>query len=160
MVDRDNFLEYLVHYSNLHNRAMFNHIEIYLASKKHLGIFLLRIFVSIRLLYGVVDNIVSWERMIEFSNFLKSNDFPFPITNAVISVYVQFLGAILILVGYKIRFASFVLVINFLVALIFFHIRIGDTIEGMTGALAMLFGCLTFLFTGADKISLDDRFKN
>ena len=95
-----------------------------------------------------------------FPFFLKSNDFPFPTTNAIISVYVQFICAILILVGYKIRFASFVLVINFLVALIFVHIRASDTIEGMTGALAMLFGCLTFLFTGADKISLDDHFKS
>ncbi|CAN0509914.1 unnamed protein product, partial [Scytosiphon promiscuus] len=52
-----------------------------------------------------------------------------------------------------------VLVINFLVALIFVHISAGDTLEGMTGALAMLFGCLAFLFTGSDKISLDHRLK-
>ena len=96
----------------------------------------------------------------EFSVFLQNNGFPFPTFNAIVSVYVQFLGAILILVGYKIRYASFVLVINFLVALIFVHIRANDTIEGMTGALAMLFGCLTFLFSGADKISLDDRYKS
>ncbi|MBX2842902.1 MAG: DoxX family protein [Flammeovirgaceae bacterium] len=139
---------------------MYEHIEIYLDSKKHLGIFLLRIFVSIRLLYGVLDNIISWERMIEFSDFLQNYGFPFPLVNAIISVYAQFFCAILILVGYKIRFASFVLVINFLVALIFVHISAGDTIEGMTGALAMLFGSLTFLFTGSDKISIDHRFKS
>ena len=139
---------------------MLNHIEKYLDSKKHLGIFLLRIFVGTRLLYGVIDNVISWERMLEFSHFLSNHGFPFPKTSAVISVYVQFFCAILILVGYKIRYASFVLIINFLVALIFVHIRANDTIEGMTGALAMLFGCLTFLFTGADKISLDDRFKS
>jgi len=138
---------------------MLNRIENYLDSKKHLGIFLLRIFVGARLLYGVIDNIISWERMIEFSNFLSNNGFPFPMANAIISVYVQFFCAILILLGYKIRYASFALVINFLVALIFVHIRANDTIEGMTAALAMLVGCLTFLFTGADKISLDDRFK-
>ncbi len=139
---------------------MFNHIETYLDSKKHLGIFLLRIFVSTRLLYGVVDNIISWERMIEFSKFLENNGFLFPTTNAIISVYAQFFCAILILVGYKTRLVSFVLVINFLVALIFVHIKANDTIEGMTGALAMLFCCLTFLYTGADKISLDDRFES
>ena len=139
---------------------MFNQVEIYLDSKKHLGILLLRIFVSTRLWYGVIDNILSWERMIEFSVFLQNNGFPFPTANAIISVYKQFFCAILILVGYKIRFASFVLVINFLVALIFVHIRANDTIEGMTGALAMLFGCLTFLFNGADKISLDNHFKS
>lgn len=137
-----------------------NIVEKYLDSKKYLGIFLLRIFVSTRLLYGVLDNILSWERMLEFSYFLQSNDFPFPTISAIISVYVQFLGAILILIGYKIRFASFLLVINFLVALVFVHIRANDTIEGMTAALAMLFGCLTFIFTGADKISLADHFKS
>ena len=144
----------------MRKQGIIYHLEMYLGSKKHIGLFLLRIFVSTRLLYGVIDNIVSWERMIEFSNFLKSNGFPFPTTNAIISVYVQFLCAILILVGYKIRFASFVLAINFLVALIFVHIRTNDTVEGMTGALAMFFGSLTFLFTGADKISLDNHFKS
>ena len=139
---------------------MFNRIESYLDSKKYLGIFLLRVFVGIRLLYGVIDNIVSWERMIEFSAFLQNNGFPLPMFSAITSVYVQFLGAILILVGYKIRYASFVLVVNFLVAVIFVHVRANDTIEGMTGALAMLFGCLTFLFNGADRISLDDRFNS
>lgn len=139
---------------------LLENIEKRLQSKKHLGILLLRIFIGTRLLYGVIDNILSWERMMEFSHFLQQNGFPFPTANAVISVYVQFVGAILILIGFKIRLASFVLVINFLIALIFVHISIGDTIEGMTGALAMLFGCLTFLFTGADKISLDQRFKS
>ena len=132
----------------------------YLDSKKHVGIFLLRIFVSTRLLYGVIDNILSWERMIEFSDFMQKNDFPFPTISAIISVYVQFICAILILIGYKIRFASFLLVINFMVALIFVHIRAHDTIEGMTPALAMLFGCLTFIFTGADKISLENHLKS
>lgn len=134
---------------------MIKAIEAYLVSNRHLGILLLRLFVSIRLLYGVVDNVISWERMIEFSDFLQSNGFPFPIVNAIISVYAQLLCAILILLGYKIRLASFILIINFLVALIFVHLKLGDSVEGMTGALAMLFGCLTFLFTGADKMSLD-----
>jgi putative oxidoreductase len=95
--------------------------------------------------------------MIKFSDFLEANQFPFPVLSAVASVYVQFLGALLILAGYKIRIASFILSLNFMVALIFVHFRANDTIEGMTPALAMLFGCLTFLFTGADKISLDHR---
>lgn len=137
-----------------------NRIDKYLDSKKHLGIFLLRIFVSLRLLYGVIDNIISWERMIEFSNFLQLYNFPFPIFNAVLSVYVQFIGAILILIGYRIRIASFILVINFIIALVFVHIIGNDSIEGMTGALAMLFGCLTFVFTGADKLSLETYSKS
>ena len=94
--------------------------------------------------------------MIEFSNFLQNNNFPYPVISAVISVYVQFFGAIFILLGFKIRYACFLLSINFLVALIFVHLRANDSIEGMTPALAMLFGCLTLLFTGEEKISLEN----
>lgn len=133
-------------------------IKIFLDDNKSVGILLLRIFIGCRLFYGVVDNVLSWERMIEFSNFLEANNFPLPIISAIISVYVQLIGAIFILVGFKLRFASFLLSINFIVALIFVHFRANDTIEGMTPALAMLFGCLTLLFTGADKISLDNYF--
>ena len=132
-------------------------IEKWLAANRHFGIFFLRLFVGLRLLYGVVDNVLSWEKMLEFSAFLESNDFPVPLICAVTSVYVQFIGSLLILLGYKIRLASFVLVINFLVALLL-HIRAGDSIEGMTPALAMLFGSLTFMFTGAGKIALEKEF--
>jgi len=135
-------------------------IERFLDANKQIGILLLRIFIGCRLFYGVIDNILSWERMIEFSNFLDANNFPFPIISAVTSVYAQFFGAIFILAGFKLRFASFLLSINFIVALIFVHFQANDTIEGMTPALAMLFGCLTLLFTGADKISLENYFSS
>lgn len=134
-------------------------IENFLTANKHVGIFLLRIFIGCRLFYGVIDNVLSWERMIEFSDFLATNNFPLPVISAVTSVYVQFFGSIFILVGFKLRVASFFLIFNFLIALIFVHFRANDTIEGMTPALAMLFGCLTLLFTGADKISLENYFR-
>ncbi|MEQ8470754.1 MAG: DoxX family protein [Marinoscillum sp.] len=133
-------------------------IENFLDANKPVGILLLRVFIGSRLFYGVIDNILSWERMIEFSNFLAANNFPFPIISAVTSVYVQFFGALSILIGFKLRVASFLLALNFMVALIFVHLRASDTIEGMTPALAMLFGCLTLLFTGPDKISLKGYF--
>lgn len=131
---------------------------------RQVGILLLRIFIGCRLFYGVIDNVLSWERMVEFSSFLAANNFPIPLISAVISVYVQLVGSILILVGFKLRVAAFLLSINFLVAIIFVHVQSSDTIEGMTPALAMLFGCMALLFTGADKISLEhygnDMWKN
>ncbi|MDN5212978.1 DoxX family protein [Fulvivirgaceae bacterium BMA12] len=141
---------------------MFNtqKIEQFLGANKHIGILLLRIFVGGRLCYGVIDNVLSWERMIEFSDFLKANDFLFPTISALVSVYVQFIGAMLISFGFKIRIASFLLTINFLVALLFVHFPANDTVEGMTPALAMLFGCLTLLFTGAEKISLENYLRS
>lgn len=135
-------------------------MESFLETNKYVGIFLLRIFIGCRLIYGVIDNIFSWKRMIEFSKFLEANNFPFPIISAVTSVYVQFFGALFILLGFKTRFASFILTINFIIALFFVHVRANDTVEGMTPALAMLFGSLTLLFTGADKISFDNYLKS
>ena len=127
-----------------------------LESKQYVGILLLRIFLGARLLYGVIDNVLYWERMEEFSLFLESHGFPFPLLSAVVSVYVQFLGALSLLVGFQVRLFSFLLIINFIVALLYVHIPVNDTVEGMTPALAMLFGCLTLFFTGADKLSVDN----
>lgn len=122
-----------------------------------LGLLILRLFIGSRLIYGVIDNIISWEHMVEFSKFLATHGFPMPLTSAVVSVYVQFIGAVLVLVGYKTRVAALVLVVNFIVALFAVHIPINDTIEGMTPAMAMLFGCLTLFFTGPGKMAFDKK---
>lgn len=124
-----------------------------------IGIFILRLFIGLRLIYGVLDNIVSWDRMIDFSEFLSNHSFPFPLMSAVASVYIQFFCSIAILLGYKVRMASYLLIINFIVAIIFVHIRSHDSIEVMTPALAMLFGCITLFCTGGYKISLDSFFE-
>lgn len=129
-------------------------------NKVHVGILFLRIFVGSRLIYGTVDNIVSVERMAEFESFLHQNGFPNPALFAFISVYLQFVGGLFVLVGFKTRSASFLLMVNFIIALVFVHIRSRDSIEAMTPALAMFFGCLTLIFTGAEKISLDDYIKS
>lgn len=125
-------------------------------SRQYLGLFILRLFLGLRLLYGVLDNVLNWERMVEFSLFLENNEFPIPLISAVTSVYVQFFGAISLLVGLKLRFFSFLLVLNFIVALLFVHLANNDTIEGITPALAMLFGCLALFFTGPGKISIEN----
>lgn len=123
-----------------------------------IGILILRIFIGTRLLYGVIDNILKWEKMIEFSVFLNNFQFPYPIWSAVLSVTFQFLAAVSILLGYKIRFFAFIMVINFIIALVFVHLPLNDTIEGMTPALTMLFASITFIFTGPGKYSLDYYF--
>lgn len=132
-------------------------IENFFDTRKDLGILLLRLFIGGRLFYGVIDNVLSWEHMLAFEGFLQANGFPFPLVSAVVSVYAQFICSIMILLGFRIRIAAIVMVINFIVALLFVHIATGDTVEGMTPALAMLFGSLTLLFTGAGKYSLDQK---
>ncbi len=125
-----------------------------LSGQSAIGILLLRMFISLRLIYGVIDNVISWERLLAFANFLQAQGLPFPKLAALTSVYLQLVAGIMILLGYKIRLASLVMVLNFLVAL-WVHLKMVDTVEEMTPALAMLFGALCLLFTGAERISLD-----
>jgi putative oxidoreductase len=119
---------------------------------KDLGVLFLRIFVGLRLIYGVIDNIFSWEKMIEFSQFLKNFGFPLPLFSAALSVDCQLIAGMMILIGFRIRLAPIVMIINFIVALVMVHSN--DTIEGMTPALAMLFCSVLFLFQGSGKYSI------
>ena len=120
---------------------------------KDVGVLLLRIFIGTRLLYGVLDNIFSWSHMLQFKAFLQLFHFPMPLVSAIVSVYAQALCGVLIITGWKIRGAALVMIFNFIVALLMVHR--GQTIEQMTPALAMLFGNLLFLFTGAGRYALD-----
>jgi putative oxidoreductase len=135
-----------------------NKIDNWLSSNSDIGLLALRLFIGLRLMYGVADNIFSQEHMVEFAHFLEANAFPLPTLSAIVSVYVQFIGGLLILTGYKIRLASALLIVNFLVALGMVHFK--DSVEGMTPALAMLSGCVTLLFTGAGKYSFDNCIKH
>lgn len=117
------------------------------------GLFLLRLLVAARLIYGVQDNILSWERMVEFERFLAERGTPFPMIGAVVSVYVQFICGILILLGAMIRLAAVPLIINFVVALLIAHRS--DTFVAMYQALTMLVAGFVFLFEGAGKLSID-----
>lgn len=130
-----------------------NNIQQWLRSNSDIGLLALRIFIGARIIYGSFDNIVSWDKMMEFSIFLKANNFPVPIYCAVLSVYTQFICACLILVGYKTRLAAAVLIFNFIVAIIGVHLK--DSIEGMTPALAMLFISVGLLFLGSGKWAVE-----
>jgi len=124
----------------------------WLENNKDIGIFLLRVFISLRLIYGVQDNLFSWNHMLEFSGFLQKFNFPLPLISAVTSVYAQFISAVMILLGWKIRYAALILIINFTVAWLMVD-RYGS-IEEMTPALSMLFCSILFLFQGAGKYSI------
>lgn len=124
----------------------------WLNKNRDIGIFLLRIFVAVRIIYGVSDNILSWDHMVAFRDFLDKFHFPLPLASGVVSVYLQFICGLLILIGYKIRPAAFLLMLNFLVAVLMVHRN--DSFESMTPALALLFSCIVLLFYGPDKYSL------
>lgn len=87
---------------------------------------MLKIFIKVaigfHLIYGTKDNVFSWDRMLEFSDFLTSFGFPIPIVSAVVSVYAQFLCGRLFIVGYKVRIVAAIMVANFIIALAMVHI--------------------------------------
>lgn len=119
----------------------------WLDKNPNLGLLLLRLFIGLRLIYGVADNIVSWDKMLEFSGFLQSFHFPLPLFSAVISVYAQAIAGILFITGWKVRYAALLMIINFFIALVMVHRQ--DTIEQMTPALSLLFISIFLLFSGS-----------
>ena len=119
------------------------------------GIFLLRLFIGFRLVYGVLDNVLSWDHMLRFRDFLQQFHFPFPLICAVTSVYIQLLAGLMLIIGWRTRYAALLVIINFLVAL--FMVHRNQSIEAMTPALAILFSAILFLFAGAGRISIDRK---
>lgn len=122
--------------------------------RKQYGAIFLRVLIGWRLIYGTQDNIFSWERMIEFRNFLEQLGTPFPLLSAQLSVYAQFICGILYIIGLWVRPAAIVMIINFVCALIIAHI--GTSFLETFDALVMLFGSIFFLFYGSGKISIDN----
>lgn len=123
--------------------------------KTSIGLLLLRLFIGLRLIYGVLDNVFSMQHMHEFEAFLQQFGFPFPLILAFISVYVQLLGGICLLIGFKTKWAGLLIAFNFLVAILAVHLPSADSIEVMTPAVAMFVVAVALFFTGAGKFAID-----
>lgn len=128
-------------------------INTFFNRRKDFGAFFIRLAIGTRLLYGVMDNILSWERMIEFSEFLAFHQFPFPLLAAATSVYIQFICGLLIMCGAFARMAAVVLILNFLVAI--FGVHLHDTYLNTFPAIMILSASFFLLFNGAGKLSVD-----
>lgn len=134
--------------------SLFSKLDRFFERRKDYGAVFLRLIIGWRLIDGTQDNVFSWERMIEFRNFLEQHGVPYPLAAAHVSVYAQFICGILYLLGAFVRPAALVMIINFISALYIAHL--GTTFQQSFEALMMLFGSAFFLFYGAGKISLDD----
>lgn len=117
------------------------------------GVLFLRVAIGVFLIYGVQDNIFSWERMLEFRDFLEANGMPFPLFSACLSVYVQFFCGIMLLLGVAVRLAGLLLIFNFTVAILLVHI--GQTFQQYYPAAQLIAVGFFFLFNGAGPVSLD-----
>ena len=124
---------------------------------RELGPLLLRIFLGFTLIYGTQDNVLHPERMLEFRDFLAANAFPYPLASAYLSAWAQLVCGILIVIGLLTRWASLVMVVNFLVALGMVHVAL--PFSQNISPLAMLFCSLCFLFYGAGRYGVDARLR-
>ncbi|WP_400191479.1 DoxX family protein [Hymenobacter sp. B81] len=119
------------------------------------AILVLRLFLSSVLVYGVLDNIVSAERMLEFEQFLTQHRFPLPPLAARLSVYAQFACGLLLGLGLFTRPAALVVAVNFLVALGMVHW--GLPFSQNVAPLAMLLGSVSVALSGPGRYSLAAR---
>ncbi len=116
------------------------------------GIFI-RVPIAFHLIYGTQDNVFSWVRMLEFRDFLESFGFPIPLVSAVVSVYLQFLAGILYFIGWKVKYAAIVMILNFVIAILMVHWQ--DPYPRMFPAIMMLCASAYLLLAKPDRLSLD-----
>jgi putative oxidoreductase len=88
---------------------------------RELAPFFLRVVVGVHLVYGTVDNVISWARMHEFAEFRSAKGFPLPRAGAVVSAWSQFLCGIAFVLGIWVRPAAAIMIVNFLAALAIAH---------------------------------------
>ena len=124
------------------------------ADKTDIALLLLRLAFGFRLVFGTVDNIVSWEQMLEFRDFLEGHGFPIPLVSAVVSVYAQFLAGLCWMIGFRVKLFSILMIGNFVVALLFVHIAGGSTYLETAPAVHMLVVSIVFVLTGAGRLVL------
>ena len=124
---------------------------------KSLALLLVRLAFGARLIYGVMDNILSWDRMVEFEAFLTANGFPFPLVSAIVSVYLQMLCGISWILGYKVKYTALLMVGNFLVAIVGVHLIHGDSYINTAPAIHLLCISLLLFVFGAGLYALDKK---
>ena len=123
-------------------------------ARRDYGVIFPRLLIGWFIIWGVQDNILSHERMLEFQRFLAAQGTPWPWFSARLSVYAQLICGLSILLGAFVRPLSIVFIINFICAILIAHR--GQTFQQMFPALMMIAAGLFFLFHGAGKLSIDE----
>ncbi len=137
--------------------GFFHRVDSALARYTDLGLLILRVVIGAHLIIMTLDNVFSWERMLEFRDFLAHFGFPSPLFCAVLSVAAQFLCGIAFVLGLFTRPAGAIMGFNFIVAIVMV-----DRLQPYPGAfpaLALVAVALCLLFTGAGRWSLDRRWR-
>lgn len=122
------------------------------------GMLFLRVLTGAFLIYGVIDNVVSGERMDEFSTFLAANRFPAPALMAPLSVYVQLVCGVALVLGFLTRWTGIVVAVHFVVAVVMVHWS--QDFRGWWPAIVLVGIGVQFALTGAGNLSLDALIAN
>lgn len=120
---------------------------------KEYGPIFIRLIIGVHLVYGTQDNVFSYARMEEFAAFLSAHKVPFPLFAAFVSAYAQFICGILFILGAATRYAAFVMIINFIAAILIAHL--GDPYPAKFPALMMLAGACFLFLHGPGELSVD-----
>ena len=120
---------------------------------KEYGPAFIRLIIGFHLVYGTQDNVFSYARMEEFAAFLSAHKVPFPLFAAFVSAYAQFICGILFILGFATRYAAFVMIINFIAAILIAHL--GDPYPAKFPALMMLAGACFLFLHGPGELSVD-----
>ena len=91
--------------------------------------------------------------MLEFRDFLQAHDVPYPLVAAYLSVFTQLLVGLMLLLGWSVRLACLLLIINFTAALLIVHI--GQSFLQYYLAAELLCAGFFYLFNGAGPVSID-----
>ncbi|MBC9795156.1 DoxX family protein [Sinomicrobium weinanense] len=124
-------------------------------TRKDIALLVIRLAFGIRLIYGSIDNITDWDRMLEFQGFLAAKGFPLPLLCAVVSVYAQFFTGLSWIAGYKVRIFSLLMILNFIVAIVGAHLLAGDSYLNTAPAIHLLAVSFLIYFMHAGRYSVD-----
>ena len=119
---------------------------------------MMRVLTGAFLIYGVLDNVVDSERMMEFAVFLETNNFPAPNLMASSSVYLQLLCGIALALGLLTRWVGIIVALHFVVAVVMVHWS--QDFRGWWPAIVLVGIGVQFALTGAGRFSLDALIAN
>lgn len=124
-----------------------------LAALGDLALLTARLLTGSFLIHGVLDNILSRERMAEFSGFLAANGFAAPDLMAPLSVWAQCAIGIALILGLLTRWAGLLLAFNFTIGVVMVHLA--QSFREIWPAAVLIALGLLFATLGAGRIALD-----
>jgi len=121
-----------------------------------LAVLALRVLTGAFLIYGVIDNVMSAERMEEFVQFMAANGFAMPELMAPLSVYAQLVFGLLFVLGLFTRWAGLGIAFNFIVGVVMVHWA--QDFRGWWPAIVLVFIGFQYAALGGGRYSLDRMF--